>query len=82
MNAAGTADATVAAQWNGTTWTILDHAEPGDVQRAPLGVVHLGCLLLRRRREQPDGHGRRVAGGRDLERQYLVAADRSRLTLR
>ena len=33
------------------------HAEPGDVQRAPLGVVHLAYLLLGRRREQPTATG-------------------------
>ena len=58
------------------------HAQPGDVQRAPLGVVHVGHLLLGRGREQRDRHGRGVAAGRGLERQHLVAADRSGLIVR
>ena len=57
QNAAGTTDTTVAAQWNGTTWTIVSHTQPGHVQRALLGVVHVCYLLLGRGREQPSATG-------------------------
>ena len=57
MNAAGTADATVAAQWNGSTWT-PEHAQPGHAQRALLGVVHVRHLLLRRGRQPPSPTGK------------------------
>ena len=82
QNAAVTADSTVAAQWNGTTWTILATPSPATFS-ALLSVSCTSATFCSAvGLSSPTFDRRRVAAGRDLERQHLVAADRSRMTVR